>query len=237
MRAKLLPDLITKISTDEALSALAYGYRRQTGRIPARPVLALMGAQWALETWRGKSLHRFNFGNIKAPQDYEGFYCQFRCNEIIDGKVKWFDPPHPQCNFRAYQSANDGAADYVEFLATRPRYAKAWAAMQTGDPVLFVRELKLAGYFTADEAAYRRSVVSIFNEFLRKLEAEPPVAPPFVTEVDPHHSTITNEDLAPRWIDLQVDWETVNRDRDLLIAETHDTTPGMPAVHVDEHDR
>lgn len=169
MKARLLPDLLTPVTAREVSEALRVAFGRASGLVVTRETLALATAQSALETGRWKSIHRYNLGNIKAGPTYEGYYCQFRCNEVIGGKVVWFDPPHPQTNFRAFLSLEDGATDHVSFLAHRARYAPAWSELLRGEPELYVRALKTAGYFTANEAAYTKAVVSLFNEYLRML--------------------------------------------------------------------
>ena len=133
MKAKLLPDLLTPCTARDVMWALRVAHERVTGLTPSRDTLALATAQSALETGRWKSIHRYNLGNIKASSTYEGYYCQFRCNEVIGGKLEWFDPPHPQTNFRAFLNLEDGATDHVEFLSKRPRYASAWAELLPDD--------------------------------------------------------------------------------------------------------
>ncbi len=109
----------------------------------------------------------------------------FRCNEVIKNKIEWFDPPHLQTHFAAYKSPVDGAEDYIRFVSKRKRYAKAWDAVLAGDPILYSKELSIAGYYTASVERYTAGVVSIFREFLRrkselmswKPEPEPEPAP------------------------------------------------------------
>ena len=179
MRATLIPDLLTPCTALEFMRAVRSGLETLTGKTPSREFVAILTAQCALESGRWKSMHRNNPGNIKASESYEYLYCQFRCNEVIHGKVEWFDPPHAQCNFRAFYDLETGVIDYLRFLMGRKRYAAAWVAAERGDAVGFVRALKLGGYFTADEAPYTRSVVSLFNEYLRmqnqpERDTEPP---------------------------------------------------------------
>jgi hypothetical protein len=172
----LVPDRLTPLNAAEVASAFRAAFIVVCGTEPTRECLALLVAQSALETGRWKSIHCFNFGNIKASPTYEGFHCQFRCNEVIGGKVQWFEPPHPQCNFRAFDSVDDGATDHLRFLSTRPRYAKAWQVALSGMPLAFVEALNSAGYFTADPGPYARAVVSLWKEYcamLERLELEP----------------------------------------------------------------
>jgi flagellum-specific peptidoglycan hydrolase FlgJ len=130
-----------------------------------------MTAQSALETGHWESIHWYNFGNVKRKVGKP--WTMFRCNEVIDGKTVWFNPPHPQTHFRAYADANDGAEEYVRFLAIdttpdngRPnRYARAWYAAENDDPIAFSQELSKAGYYTAAESRYTKTLVSCFNRY------------------------------------------------------------------------
>ena len=157
----LVPAVRTHLSLDEAVAAMADAFSEFMKRDPTPRQLAILVAQSALETGHWASMWNFNWGNVKMPSTADGDYCQFRCNEIIGGKVVWFDPPHPQTSFRAYASAADGAIEQVKFLAERPRYAEAWRRCISGDSAGFVRALASAGYFTANVDAYERAVVSL----------------------------------------------------------------------------
>jgi hypothetical protein len=179
VKAIFLPDVVTPLDPRDVIAAFRVAYESVTGKEPSRDSLALLTAQSALETGRWKAIHCFNFGNVKASTDYVGFYTMFRCNEVIDGKVQWFDPPHAQTRFRAFVSLWDGARDHLEFLAMRPRYASAWKELLRGDVDAYVKALKTAGYFTANEESYRAAVASLFREYRKILdEPEPQVAPP-----------------------------------------------------------
>jgi hypothetical protein len=180
MRATLVPDLLTRCDAPTYLRAVRSGLETLSGKTPSNGHVAVLTAQSALESGRWKSMHRFNPGNIKASDSYEYLYCQFACDEIINGKIEKFYPPHPQTNFRAFMDLDTGVLDYLRFLSQRARYSSSWHAAEAGDPALFVHALKNAGYFTADEAPYLRSVVSLFNEYSRLL-ADPTrdTLPPF----------------------------------------------------------
>jgi hypothetical protein len=181
MKATWLPDLVTVLTFEEAASALRVALRQHLSADPSVDVLALALGKTALETGRWKAIHRHNFGNIKAGEAYEGFFTTFRCNEVLNGKLQWFDPDtggytvppgHPQCRFRAYQSATDGAAGYIDFVAGG-RYAAAWALLLKGDAAGYVHALKQAHYFTADEGPYLKGVASLQREFIAKLQTMP----------------------------------------------------------------
>jgi len=169
MRATLVPDLLTRVDAPTYLRAIRSGLETLSGKTPSNAHVAVLTAQSALESGRWRSMHRFNPGNIKASDSYEYLYCQFRCNEVIGGKVEWFDPPHPQTNFRAFMDLDTGVLDYLRFLSQRARYAAAWQAAAKGDPSAFVHALKMSGYFTANEGPYLKAVASLFLEYSRLL--------------------------------------------------------------------
>src|SRR4051794_28728260 len=166
-----LDDQLTSVSPGAVLSALQVAWRTQFGTQPLRASLLVLLAQWALETGRGRSMHCFNLGNVKSNRT-SGDWCFFRCDEILNGKVKWFEPDDPACCFRAFPDLNSGAADYLRTL--NARFQGAWPAVVAGDPAAFAHLLKQQRYYTADEAQYTHSVVSLFNEFSRTLQ---PAAP------------------------------------------------------------
>jgi hypothetical protein len=175
---------------EDATLAMRAALRSPDGTYPTPETLALAMAKTALETGRWQSIYCNNWGNIKAGESYVGMFTCITLNEVIGGKVVWFDPHgelvggpasaikgsywdvpngHPQTRMRAYANRFDGAGQYVDFLAKLPRYAKAWQRLLAGDPVGFVHELKAANYFTADETTYRNTVVKLHTEFLGKL--------------------------------------------------------------------
>jgi hypothetical protein len=191
-----------KMNISEANGAwlLREGWKKVYGEYPSDKSLAVLWAKASLETGRFKAgFHNWNFGNIKKIhanlkykiKDDGHFFTMFRCNEILNGKVCWFDPPHVQTHFRAYKTDIEGAEDYIRFVSKKTRYAKAWAAVKRGDPQAYAHELKVAKYYTANEATYTRGVVSLFNEFIRRkdellsYEPPPPPEPPKPAEPKP----------------------------------------------------
>lgn len=179
-----IPDRLTPIPEREYILALAWTWTRFYGQGPLSKQLACCLSQMVLETGRkpdpdrrgeflwGVYAHNYNWGNIKHTGGDLARHWQFyRCAEIIKGKQVWFDPPHPQTRFRAYEKADDGMMDYIRFLAMdRERYLKAWVeGVLGGEPVVFARELGRAGYYTASIARYTRTVVRLFMEFQGKV--------------------------------------------------------------------
>jgi hypothetical protein len=172
----LVRDEIKTLHQGQAAVALRVAWIRFFGASPSNDSLALLWAQSALETGRWKDIHCYNYGNIKKRyanpkfniEDDDHDWCMFRCNELINGKLCWFDPPHLQTHFRAYSSIEEGAEDYINFVANRERYKKAWKEVINGDPAAFSHELKVAGYYTASENLYTRGVIALTNEFKQK---------------------------------------------------------------------
>lgn len=196
MLATWVPARLTPLTFEEASAALAAALRDQLdGKPVPRETLALACAKSALETGRWRSIWNSNFGNIKAGEQYAGNYCTIELNEVLNGQIVWFsprgrldrkggavvaepysDPPgHPQTRMRAYANRFDGAFSYVNFVAGG-RYAAAFARLLAGDAGGYVHALKVAGYFTADEAAYVKGVISLQREFLGKLAGQSPDA-------------------------------------------------------------
>jgi hypothetical protein len=171
----IVKDMLTPLSRDDATRAFLAAYQQLTGRPPTAAVLALLLAQSAFETGHWKSLHHFNFGNAKAGPNYP-LITQFRCSEVDQNGVETFyDPPHPQCNFRAYENAAAGALDYLKVLHNRPHW---WQGLHTGDPAAFVDALATPPkYFTGNPTVYKRSVVSLFQGFLPLAKAALTLAP------------------------------------------------------------
>jgi hypothetical protein len=176
----IVENKLTLLSPPEAATALAAAYQRLVGALPSQPVLALLIAQSALETGNWRKIHNYNFGNQKAGASYP-LIVQFRCSELVNGVEKVFDPPAPECNFRAYESATAGALDYLRVLHARPHW---WQGLQTGDPSTFVDALATPPkYFTANSALYKSALTSLFQQYgplavgVLERQAHPPASP------------------------------------------------------------
>jgi len=166
------------------------------GPIP-NDVLSLALAKTALETGRWTKIHDYNWGNQKYLSSMAGMFTCFGCDEIIGGHRVWFDPTtpcdpndplgmpntkfsnctvppgNPQTRFRAFANEYDGVDQYVDLIANSKRYSASWKVLLTGNATAWVHALKMAGYFTADEATYAKGVVSLQKEFLSKINKMP----------------------------------------------------------------
>lgn len=177
-----LPAIRTPVDVEELALAFCSAYRQLTQLAPSRDTILVLLSQSALETGRWKSCMCFNLGNIKSRDGDGRSFTYFRCNEVVNGKVVWFDKPSPVARFRAFHTLTEGAVDHIGFLAKSQRYAKAWSAAVEGDPAKFVDELKAAGYFTADLWPYKHSVCNIFAQFKAQLQFEVPPAAPVIDD-------------------------------------------------------
>lgn len=174
--SQYIPCQITKLSEAEATYYLREAWKSIYNVYPKNSSLALLFAQWCLETSRGKSLRCWNYGNIKKThgnsvtgvKDDGCCFTMFRLNEILKGKEEWFDPPHIQTHMRGFKTPLEGAIDYIKFLSQRKRYLKAWQEVINGRPREYAIELHLANYYTASVELYTKGIVRLTDEFNRK---------------------------------------------------------------------
>ncbi len=192
----------TPLTFAQATACMKWALKNQLGGTdPSDEVLALALAKTGLETGRWTSIWNSNWGNVKASNTYEGMYTCIVLNEVLprNGKnvLVWFAPEgeltgnpakggkligapvavppgHPQTRMRAFANEYDGVDCYVDFVANG-RYKKAWQALLTGSATAYVHELKVAKYFTADEAEYAKGVAGLQREFLGKVRGLPEV--------------------------------------------------------------
>jgi hypothetical protein len=198
MLAAYVPPKRTPLPFEQVHACLGYALERVIGSKVPDNVMALALAKCALETGRWAQMWCNNWGNVKAGGEYRGMFTCITLNEVLNGKLVWFAPEgqlsaspakggkligapisvpdgHPQTRMRAYANEYDGAISYVEFVAGG-RYRAAFAKLLEGDAVGYVHALKMAKYFTADEALYTKGVVSLQKEMLSRLHSEVPPA-------------------------------------------------------------
>jgi hypothetical protein len=188
MAAVRVQDYLTPLAEPALVRAVFGGYRLTMGGTPSAECLAVLCAQVFLESGRGQKMHCWNPGNRKTPRDWDALFCAYKCDEIFDEPTAAFaqrlgdcliqpwkndsrtgkplfrvvlPDSHPWARFCAFESAEEGMADYVALLACSDRYRAAWTLAARGDADGFARVLGVAGYYTADPATYARGVVSI----------------------------------------------------------------------------
>lgn len=159
-----VPDVLTPITPAILYAALRRAWPTVIGGLPQRCSLLVLLAQVAEETgWH--ACHCWNLGNVKhVPGDGHDF-CEFRASEIVGGHEIF-----STMAFRAFASLDLGAVDYLGLL--HRHFAGAWQPVLDGDPAAFVRALKAAHYFTADEGLYTRNVVALFTALSHTIPAD-----------------------------------------------------------------
>lgn len=198
--SKELPAKLTKVSNEEVLYAMANAWLQLFHEQPKKESLLVLLAQGALETGQFKKMWCYNIGNIKSVEGDGRNYTYYKCNELIkrdyaeklvasadkdggpaqitsiSGNIAtiWFFPNNKYCKFRAFETLQEGAIDYMAFL--HRRFNSAWSAVLSGNPQQFCHLLKLKNYYTADEKQYTRGVVALYNQF-NKLDYDPSKLP------------------------------------------------------------
>ncbi|HTQ06249.1 MAG TPA: glucosaminidase domain-containing protein [Polyangiaceae bacterium] len=155
-RPGLVQPVRTPLTTDQASSLIGNALERVTGEKPKPETVAILTAQWAHETGHGASMFNYNFAGIKGAGP-TGLSVSQRTREGYGSSERTITD-----NFRAYQTAEEGARDYVSLL--KSRFPGAFEAAKSGDPTATVHALKQEGYFTGDEVAYTRSVTQLAQQ-------------------------------------------------------------------------
>ncbi len=118
-------------------------------------------AQLCYESGWFKECYNYNFGNIKWGSKRDKPFTMYFCSEVYKGKEYFYKPPHIQCCFAAYDSAEHFVNTYT-LLLKGGRYKNVFNTNTTQD---FVHQLKLGGYFTASESVYLKT----FNGVLKRM--------------------------------------------------------------------
>lgn len=192
--------------------------------------LAVMHAQWALETGRGKACFCWNLGNKRhtTEETYCTIAAAWECSaegavpagaKVISappgavcapGDVYYLPPAGAQ-RFAAFASIEEGARAYLTFLL-RPSYARAWAEVLRGDAGAFAAVLKQLGYYTASAIAYAQGLRSLVVEYYRDVSAiakptpAPTVASPAVPAREPQPS-FDNQPANPLGWETRESWD------------------------------
>lgn len=168
-QTKYLPPQTNALPELDIVKALRSAWITVLKTEPSINSLAVLFAQITLECGPNlKYCHNYSVGNIKSIPGDNRNWTAFRCSEVFNGKEQFFDPPNPICNFRAFKTADEGFVDYIQFLAQRKNYAKAWQEVINGNPEAYSNELHNSHYYTANPILYTKGVVSIFNQFKSK---------------------------------------------------------------------
>lgn len=174
----------TNVSEPQMAQAMIEAWRSLFGTQPSREQISMLLAQNALETGHRKSMWNYNIGNITTNgKDKFDYFDDLKTNEQISPGV-W---KKMNLKYRAYPSLKDGAKDYINFLSKSQRYQKAWQNVLNPNPVAFSKALKDAGYYTADEAPYTKTLSGLYSQFNKSDSFDKAisgkVAPPDKTQV------------------------------------------------------
>jgi len=146
-------------------------------------------AQFMAETGEGRYCFNWNLGNVKAGANETHMYLRdvWECDSQSGARAQvdqsgglahiatadeirkhgWkcprtvvvFEPPHPQCRFRAYSSLADGAQRWLghhqKIAQKNPQFL---TALNNGDVAAVAKALKQVGYYTAAESDYARAM-------------------------------------------------------------------------------
>ena len=181
---KELEDKLTTVTLEELLPTYykVWLYKLR-GSPPPIPAIEIFAAQWAIETWWGKSCHCWNLGNAKATVGGSYDFTFFKCGEELSATTAknaakssplvtikreyvsggramasvMITPKHPWCCFRAFEELVDGAADHLELL--HRRFPDAFTSALQGDARAFSTSLKRAGYYTAPVDQYTKGIL------------------------------------------------------------------------------
>lgn len=177
----LVPAAITPWTPEQVAQALTLAWPGAFGTHTPPRSLAILLAQWALETGWGKSCWGSNLGNARPPWPRGDTLCLQipggKVSEVLEGTEYFFSPPSVGSTFRAFSSLDAGADWYINSLFTR--FEHAWPAVIAGDPTAYAQALHESHYYTADVAVYTATMVSLFRYFMQ-LE---PIAPTIPEEL------------------------------------------------------
>lgn len=148
----------TPMAPEAAADHLAEAWKAVTGETANDRTLAVLWAQWALETGRGTAMLDNNFAGLKGRGPRGDSAVRWTWERSSGGVERL------RRRFRAYGSPLEGARDYVVVL--RDRFSEAFAAARAGDASNFARALARAGYHTADASEYERALRLLCREHL-----------------------------------------------------------------------
>ncbi len=199
-----IADRLTPILPQDMLYILSFAWLNLFNEQPKKESLILLIAHTVLETGTYKFTHNHNYGNIKYSEKFPSNFVYYKCNELVsldyarklvnscakDGGLAeitgvrndnmawiWFYPRNKYCKFMAAETKEEGAVFYLNFLKQRyNKFPAVWQSILDANPGAYVHNLKLNGYFTADENIYKASVTRLYNQFL-KLDYDPDKLP------------------------------------------------------------
>ena len=160
------PATATVLNELQLAKALRLGYEKVFGSSPSLEVLGFGWAQVVLEAGRPIQLRGNNIGNIKATDEWVKLgkpYTVMSTQELDkDGRAYI----HEGAKWKAFDSPEDGAAEYWSFLNRRFPNALRWASSDINSAVV---TLGAGSYFTANIKKYSSGVQKLYQEFITKI--------------------------------------------------------------------
>jgi hypothetical protein len=203
---KRLEALPTTVTFRQVAAALEASWTTLLGSAPKQSSLSVLLAQSALETGHWKYSYCYNLGNAKAGASWQGDYCFYPADEIVNeaqaasaiaeralrtdgvaghdveltalprGQVKV--TLHPDHPWCRFRAFTSLQDGADDYLGLlHKRFKAAWPAIEAGDPEGFVRTLRELGYFTASLERYLPPVQQLFDKF-SKLLSDPQASVP-----------------------------------------------------------
>ncbi len=162
-----IPRLRTPLDHLALRRALCAGHLAATGEEPSDNRLGCAWAMLVEEHGAGPRAAEWNndLGNIDAGPGWTGDVFALTADEVIGGVRRSVTKL-----LRAFDTAEDGAADYWRFLSA-PRFAPVLAAFDAGDPAGAAHALSAAHYFTGSAVAYAAAMSALFLEYHRRWPA------------------------------------------------------------------
>lgn len=158
-----VPKTTTAVSDEQMAQAIISAWRRMFGTDPSKEQVTMIMAQNAIETGpKRESMHNYNVGNIivgNTDHDYflGGDWMYSDKSETTKKKITQ--------HFRAYNSLEDGVADYLGVLSKMKRYAPAWEHIMHPDIKAYSKALHDAGYYGAKEEQYTAGLLGNARRF------------------------------------------------------------------------
>ncbi len=170
-----VPRVVTPISAQEAAPMLILGLKETLGEIPYRDTAELVMAQVWVETGRGQKMQNNNWGNLSSSAEpNSGDFWRPTWFEVTDASSARDRYLHEQMlanraphAFRAYETAEQGLADYLATL--KRRFPDLLEAARGGSPSAFAQAVYDTGYtkdLQPSESA--KSFASLMQEFEQK---------------------------------------------------------------------
>lgn len=161
------------ICTDlELTRALIKAWQKLYRHVPKKESVYIIMSQHMLETGSNQTWN-WNLANVKYIDANSGanYVALAGVWEVIGGIRKDLTKDDPGSRFRAFATLDEGSEFYLQFLSNG-RYKKAWQDVINGDPAAFVKNLRLAGFFTAPESDYLKAELFYFNKYMKSSNYE-----------------------------------------------------------------